>query len=142
MKTAAALAILSLAGISFAPQDPPAKDPSPAARQETFLADVKAGDVEKAYEKLFKGTRFAGEVEKMLGETEKGISVYGKIVGVENLGLVRQEKHQAIGMASLCCEEGPLNFYLTWYRKTEAAPWKLSGFWFNDQSKEYFQVRK
>jgi hypothetical protein len=142
MKTAAALAILSLAGMSFAPQDPPAKDPGPAARQEAFLAGLKAGEAEKAYEKLFKGTRFADEVEKMTGETEKGISVYGEIASLENLGLVRQDKYQALGMASLCCDKGPLNFYFTWYRKSEAAPWILTSFWFNDQAKEYFQFRK
>jgi hypothetical protein len=141
MRTIPILAALSLAGVSFAPQDPP-KDPGPAARQESFLSDVKAGEVDAAYEKLFKGTRFAAEAEKMSDETEKGISLYGEIAGVENLGLIKQDKHQALGMALVCCEQNSLNVFFTWYRKTEAAPWKLNGFWFNDQAKEYWQFRK
>jgi hypothetical protein len=142
MKTLAILAFVAVAGVSFGPQDTPAKDPGPAARQDAFLADLKAGAAGKAYEKLFKGTRFAGEAEKMAGETEKGTSIYGAVADVENLGLVRQDKHHALGIALLCCEQASLNFYFTWYRPTEASPWTLNGFWFNDQTKEYWQFRK
>jgi hypothetical protein len=132
---------IALTAASFGPQEP-AKEPGPVARQEAFLAEVKAGEIDKAYEKLFKDTRFAAEADKLSDETEKGLSLYGDIAGVDNMGLVRQDKNQALGMGSLCCEQGPLNFYFTWYRKTEASPWKLSGFWFNDQVKEFWQFRK
>lgn len=137
------VALLAMACVSFAPQEPPKKAAAdPAAQQEAFLADLKAGEIDKAYEKIFKGTRFAAESEKMSDETEKGISVYGDVAGFENLGLVRQGRHQALGVASLCCEQAPLNFYFTWYRKTEASPWKLTGFSFNDQAKEFWQYQK
>lgn len=144
MKALAVVAILSAA--SFAPQDPPKKPAAdPAARQEAFLAGLKAGEVAKTYATLFKGSRLEGNAEQidvMVEQTDKGIKLYGGIVGWENCGIVRQEKHQAFGMGILCCEQVPVYFYFVWYRNAESAPWVLINSWFSDQAKDYWSLRK
>ena len=132
--------------VSFAPQDPPKKAAAgPAERQEDFLATLKAGKIEKAYDALFKGSRFADkpdQVENLIDQTAKGVGLYGGVVGFENTGIIRQEKYQALGMGILCCDQVPMYFYFVWYRSAETAPWAVINVWFSDQVKDYWMLRR
>lgn len=146
MSRMTAVLMLAIAGASFSPQEPPKKpQPSdPAARQEAFMAGVKAGDISKAYDDLLKGGRIGEKeemVDKLKDQTRAGVKLYSGVVGWENLGIVRQEKHQAFGIALLCCKDVPVYFYFVWYRSEEGAPWALINIWFSDQSKDYWMLR-
>lgn len=145
MKIIFPLAALLLAA-GFAAQDPPKKGAAgPAERQEEFLATLKGGKIEKAYDTLFKGGRFADkpdQVEKLIDQTAKGVGLYGGVVEIENCGILRQEKHQAFGLGILCCDQVPVYFYFVWYRNAETAPWALINVWFSDLGKDYWALRK
>jgi len=136
----------ALVAAGFAAQDPPKKPAAgPAERQEEFMATLKAGKIEKAYDTLFKGSRFADkpdQVENLIDQTAKGVGLYGGVVGFDNGGIVRQEKNQAFGIAILCCDQVPMYFYFVWYRSSETAPWALVNVWFNDQVKDYWMLRR
>jgi hypothetical protein len=144
MKRLAVIAILAASATSFAPQEPPGKPAQPAARQETFMASLKVGEFAKAYETLVKGSRIEekqDQVANLRDQTEKGAAAYGGIVGWDNMGIVRQDKHQAFGIALLATKQVPVYFYFVWYRTSETAPWMLINVWFSDVSKDYWQLR-
>ena len=146
MKTLPVIALLAVAGTSFAPQEPEKKTvPDPSALQEAFLKALKAGDVGKAYDALVKGTSLEAQkeqLEKQREMTEKSIKARGGIVTWDNAGIIRQDKHQALGIAILCCDQAPVFFYFTWYRNTETGPWVLLGVNINDMIKDYWLLKK
>lgn len=144
MKALVALIACSAFGLSFAPQEPE-KPAAPEARQEAFLAGLKAGEFAKAYDKLLKGSPIEekqDQVANLRDQTERGVTLYGGSMGFENMGIVRQEKHQGFGIGILCTKQVPVYFYFVWYRPTEASPWALVNVWFSDVSKDYWQLRK
>ena len=109
------------------------------------MTALKAGEVAKGYEGLTKGSRLEGKDEELANlreQTEKAVKIYGGVVSWDNAGLVRQEKHQALGIAILCCDHVPVYFYFIWYRNAETAPWTLVNVWFSDQAKDYFILRR
>jgi hypothetical protein len=115
-----------------------------ASRQERFMASVKAGEVEKAYEELIKGSRFEkveGRLKAFAAEAEKAIKALGEIRDWDSPGVLLQDRHQAFGTAILCGEDQPLYFYFVWYRKTETSRWVLLHTWFDDHVKEYWRSR-
>jgi len=139
------LCLASLVLVSAAPSAP-ARTPQEKPleeRQAAFLASVKAGEVDEAYAALLKGSAIPeDQVGSLAEETRKGVKIYGGVAGVQNLGLVKQEKHIAFGVAIVCADRMPLFFYFVWYRKTEAAPWVIINSWFNDKSREFLEFRR
>lgn len=135
-----ALALATLIGAA------PAQDKSPANRQLEFLKAVQEGKIKDAYADLLEGSLILADkkadVDNLIGQTDKASEIYGGVTAVENLGLVKQEKHVTQGIGILCCEKAPLYFYFIWYRNKADAPWRVQNVWFDDNSRAFMEHRK
>lgn len=138
----AALAVLLASGLGAAPaQDPP---PLPA-RQTAFLKGIQAGKIRESYGELLAGSLILekkSEVDNLVSQTTKGLEVYGGVTSIEDLGILREDRHLAFGAALVCCERAPLFFYFIWYRTAPAAPWKAHNVWFDDNARAFLEHRK
>lgn len=135
--------VVLTAGMGAAPaQD---KDKPVAGRQTAFLKAIQGEKVKDAYEDLLEGSLILekkGDVENLVKQTEKALHLYGEVSAIEDLGIVRQEKHLASGLGMVCCEKAPLFFYFIWYRPKADAPWRLHNVWFDDNAKTFMEHRK
>ena len=142
MKVIAVLALVSAAGLaSFTPQETAGRPGSTAARQEAFFESVKAGEIEKAYEVLLKGSGLEGkndQVVNLVEATDRGVKLYGGVQGWDNFGIVKPEKHQGFGLGLIRCAQKPIYVYFAWYRPEERAPWAITSVWISDVPKEYW----
>ncbi len=137
------IALIVLGGAALVAARPGRQDASPVDRQAAFLKSIQGGKVKGAYEQIIKDGPLTMDVcDKLVAEAKKGIELYGDAAEFENLGLVREDKHIAMGIGILCTERTPLFFYFVWYRPTEKDAWRLVNTWFNDQTKEYFSLRR
>jgi len=123
----------------------PAQEGSIPKRQAAFLKALQQEKVKEAFEDLLEGSLILDkkqDVENLVTQTEKGIAIYGGVTSIEDLGIVRQDKHLATGLAIVCCEKAPLYFYFIWYRNKADAPWRLHNVWFDDNSKYFMEHRR
>jgi hypothetical protein len=123
----------------------PSQDKTLAGRQAAFVKGIQEGMIKEAYVELVEGSLILekkDEIENLITQTVKGTEIYGGVTAVDNLGVVRQEKHVAHGQAIVACEKAPLYFYFIWYRNKADAPWRIQSVWFDDNSKFFMEHRK
>jgi hypothetical protein len=122
-----------------------AQDAGLPERQATFLKGLQEGKTADAYAELLRGSLVLAnkaEVDNLVAQTEKGVSLYGGVTAHDNLGLTKQTKLVAYGTAVVGCTKAPLFFYFVWYRPREDAAWRIQNVWFDDQARSFFEPRK
>lgn len=108
---------------------------SPRVKAETFLAEIKSGDVAAAYNKLFVGSSIPTDkpqaVTLLKQQTQTALPIYGKVIGYEFL---REEKFgdSVIRLVYLLKSEKHPTVWEFYFYKPKSE-WFLSNILFNDQ---------
>ena len=136
----AAVVLATVTGVS--PQD----KSTIVDRQAAFLRTIQGEKIKEAYDILMEGSRIPhdreADVEILVKKTEQAIAGSGRVSSIEDLGIVRQDKQVAWGLAIVCCEVRPVFFYFVWYRNKPDAPWHMTNVWFDTDSKNFLSYRK
>lgn len=146
LATALLALVLALAAWwPVAAQEAPGDVDQLGPRQARFLARVKAGDANAAYDELLEGSSVKEQIETVAQlklQTTRGIALYGGVMSTRIDPHAHRDGMLAYGSAIVACKKAPLFFYFVWYRPTADAPWRIQSVWFNDQVKEYRAWRK